>query len=331
MAKRQPWSPLLCGYPDSVKINALSEGAEVMYTRLIARCDDGANFDGSPVQLLCKLFARRFEAGQIDVTEAGRRRAELVAVGLAAVYEVDGVAYLHLIDCHKATRKDVKGDFRYPPYPASVNDAATPTEPPRPALGPTPSRTRDDSGPLEENRTEENRPPLPPQGAGGGFERFWGLYPRKTGKPAAQNAWDTLGVTNDLIERICSAVKARRSGEQWRREQGRYIPKPANWLRDQGWLDGAATVQSSSPHACATCGGPATATVNSVWYCPRCNPLQPLCACGEWAVKWDRKTNQRYCMTCWNAKHNINAPIDAGGATALSAVAGGSSAGSAVT
>jgi len=161
--KRQPWRPLLCSLPDSRKVNQLSFEAETMYTRLLARADDGGNYDAEPILLVSGLFARRVKAGQIDVSDAARMRDELVTVGLACLYEADGEMYLHLNAAFRILRKDVKRDIRFPTFAQDLVVAGLPEHGPDPGRtraergpddGPPPARTRAPRG--EEKRKEEN-------------------------------------------------------------------------------------------------------------------------------------------------------------------------------
>jgi hypothetical protein len=78
MAKREPWNPLLKSYPESEKINSCSMDAETMYTRLIAKSDDNANFYGDPALMASYLFGHRLANGTITVTKTKRMRDELV-------------------------------------------------------------------------------------------------------------------------------------------------------------------------------------------------------------------------------------------------------------
>lgn len=116
--RREPWTPLLCSYPDSVKINRLSFEAETLYTRLLAQSDDRGNYDGDPVLIAAGVFRRRFRAGQVDVEKVRRWRDELVAVGLARLYEQDSETYIHLVGVKKFLRTGRKRDYRYPECPA---------------------------------------------------------------------------------------------------------------------------------------------------------------------------------------------------------------------
>ncbi len=63
----------------------------------------------------------------------------------------------------------------------------------------------------------------------GAFEAFWELYPRKVGRYDARRAWNShVRNANKVMERL----RAWMDSENWAREGGRFIPKPAAFLRD---------------------------------------------------------------------------------------------------
>jgi len=114
--RNESYVPLLCNYPDSEKINKVSEGAEAMFCRLLAKCDDEGNYYGSPKRLLCKLFTLRYENGTMTDAKALRYRNELETVALVTRYEAVGVEYLHVNDCKKSLRKDVSKKVFFPEF-----------------------------------------------------------------------------------------------------------------------------------------------------------------------------------------------------------------------
>ena len=144
--KRDPWVPLRLSLPFSEKINGVSIGAEMLYVRLLAQCDDGSNYWGSSKQILALLCSLRWENGQVQEGEIRAWRDELVGVGLAEIYEVAGREYLHLIAVKKILRNDVLRDERFP---------QSPTEPGLPDGGPDAGRAGAGSGPSEEEEEEE--------------------------------------------------------------------------------------------------------------------------------------------------------------------------------
>ena len=58
---------------------------------------------------------------------------------------------------------------------------------------------------------------------------------KKTGKQYALKAWNKIKPTAELHERIMQAVDAQKRSDQWRRENGRYIPNPSTWLNGGYW------------------------------------------------------------------------------------------------
>ena len=128
MAKREPWNPLLCSYPESDKVNQISIGAETLFTRLIAKSDDQGNYDGDPMLILCGLYAKRFKAGKIRLQDVKRYRSELIEVGLVKLYNVNGSEYLHIVNCKKHLRSDIKADLRFPSFVDTQTDTESGTD-----------------------------------------------------------------------------------------------------------------------------------------------------------------------------------------------------------
>lgn len=144
--KREYWNPLLMTYPDSRKVNAVSIGAETLYTRLLAMADDNANIEGSVTLLVCKLFAKRLENKQITFEDIQRWREELINIKLLELYTVDGKEYLHIVNCKKCKRKDLsdyvtcpdisesdqKSQSPKPKHKTSQNPSRKPKQKPKP-------------------------------------------------------------------------------------------------------------------------------------------------------------------------------------------------------
>ena len=70
-----------------------------------------------------------------------------------------------------------------------------------------------------------------------GFDLFWSTFPRKIGKGAAELAWKKLKPDATLQARIIQSVKAQCKSEQWRRDQGQFIPHASTWLNGKRWED----------------------------------------------------------------------------------------------
>ena len=77
------------------------------------------------------------------------------------------------------------------------------------------------------------------------FAEFWASYPRKVGKYAVQVKWVKLGC-DAFADRILASVQQQKRGEQWRKDNGRFIPNPETWLNQGRWDDEVAASGSFS-------------------------------------------------------------------------------------
>lgn len=69
---------------------------------------------------------------------------------------------------------------------------------------------------------------------GSAFDAFWAEYPRKVGKGNAARLWADLPVSPDVVMAGLARCKASAA---WSKDGGQYVPKPSNWLTDEGWHD----------------------------------------------------------------------------------------------
>jgi hypothetical protein len=91
-------------------------------------------------------------------------------------------------------------------------------------------------------------PSLPHSGANAGangkgrFEKFWNVYPKKKSKGDAEKAFRAINPDEQLVETIVSTIERAKKSEDWTKEQGKFIPYPATWLRAKGWMDSETEV-----------------------------------------------------------------------------------------
>lgn len=69
------------------------------------------------------------------------------------------------------------------------------------------------------------------------FETFWSAYPRKIGKQLARQAWNNQTAARPPLAVILEAVKNACESQQWRKDDGQYIPHPSTWLHQERWTD----------------------------------------------------------------------------------------------
>ena len=140
--KSRNWVAVLNTLHQSDKLNRVSEGAELLYRRLLEVVDNGGNYFADPHLLLGYVFAHRMSRG-LTPKDMLDRTQELVGVGLVDVY-ADG-KLLHISRYYTRLRSDRHGaDIRFDPFPG-------PTDP-TPDSDRTPPGVRPDS-----NRRPQNR------------------------------------------------------------------------------------------------------------------------------------------------------------------------------
>lgn len=68
------------------------------------------------------------------------------------------------------------------------------------------------------------------------FDRFWACYPRREARKDALKAWSHLNPSPTLVSTILQHVLLRSKTKQWRDDK-RFIPLPATFLRGERWED----------------------------------------------------------------------------------------------
>lgn len=84
--------------------------------------------------------------------------------------------------------------------------------------------------PREEKRREEER-------LGIAFAQFWVSYPRKEKKVAAEKAFAKINPDDALLSRMLSALSLAKQTEQWRKDDGAFVPHASSWLNGRRWED----------------------------------------------------------------------------------------------
>ena len=71
------------------------------------------------------------------------------------------------------------------------------------------------------------------------FETFWQAYPghRRKEKAEARKAWGQVAAGNGFLARVLEALARQKRDSDWTRDEGRYVPYPAKWLRRKRWED----------------------------------------------------------------------------------------------
>jgi hypothetical protein len=162
------------------KINAVTEGAETMFFRLLAKTDDFGRYFGDPVLLKGKIYPRRPE---LTVQDIASRMVELVTAKLLFFYEADDDFFIQFrgFEKRQSFRKDVKRKARFPEPPSrwgvdasvelvtnTLRDGTDSDEPERDREDSSPSRIRSDTFREGKEREGKERKEKTSEGGGGG-------------------------------------------------------------------------------------------------------------------------------------------------------------------
>lgn len=77
------------------------------------------------------------------------------------------------------------------------------------------------------------------------FEEFYKYYPKKLGKAAAEKAWNKLKVEDDLFKTIISSLEKQKQSDNWKKDNGQFIPFPATWLNGKRWEDEDCVIEKN--------------------------------------------------------------------------------------
>lgn len=79
------------------------------------------------------------------------------------------------------------------------------------------------------------------------FDKFWQAYPKKVSKKQAQKSWKKINPSLELFEKILKALEMVKQTEQWKKDNGKYVPYPATWLNQERWNDEINMMQYNKP------------------------------------------------------------------------------------
>ncbi|MFA5089387.1 MAG: hypothetical protein WC552_10185 [Candidatus Omnitrophota bacterium] len=222
----------------SERMARLSWAEEVFYRRLMSVVDDFGRYDGRPaiIRAACYPLALN-KATEADI---GKWILATVEAGLVSVYSVDGREYIQLLNFRQQTRAK-RSKFPAPPEEKTADAQQAHSI----RIADT-TRMRSDT----DTDTDTN-PPIVPTGDGGErpkgdgysekFIEFWEMYPKKVGKKTAWRAWKKIGglenIHSELVARIFESVYKHKKTEQWRKNNGQFIPHPATFLNQARWED----------------------------------------------------------------------------------------------
>lgn len=100
----------------------------------------------------------------------------------------------------------------------------------------TPIRKFDkDSITSKSNTTSINTNPIVPLEKEQQFNEFWEVYPRKTNKKKAMTAYNKI--SKDTHNFIINDLQKRINTDEWKKENGKYIPYATTYINGERWND----------------------------------------------------------------------------------------------
>lgn len=69
------------------------------------------------------------------------------------------------------------------------------------------------------------------------FDYWWSIYPKKIGKEKCLNWFKTHKPDRELAKKMCDATEKWKQSDQWKDQEGKFIPNPYTWLNRGGWND----------------------------------------------------------------------------------------------
>ena len=74
------------------------------------------------------------------------------------------------------------------------------------------------------------------------FELFWKVYPKKRDKGNTEKWFEKNRPSEELVSLMIKQVKRFKDTEDWKKENGQFIPYPTTWLNGKMWEDEFETI-----------------------------------------------------------------------------------------
>lgn len=216
----------------SESLSEVSAEAERLFWRLVVKADDFGLYHGNPKILASMCFPLKPPKEKT----LSNWLNELVRAGMVGMYMDDGKRYLKLLSWEKHQQQRAKKSKF--PLPQEFDGICLQVNGNQ-MLADVPVNVNG-NGNENDKRETKTGTRTRPNGAAEipvAFDRFWGIYPRKTNKQDALKAWKQLSPDDALVEQIIAGVERWKRCEQWTRDDGKFICYPATFLRGRRWED----------------------------------------------------------------------------------------------
>lgn len=90
---------------------------------------------------------------------------------------------------------------------------------------------------VKENNTSINNTSITKENIKERFDKFWNAYPKKKSKGVVEKWFTKNKPSEELVNEMIDKINLLKTTEQWKKNNGQYIPYPSTWLNAKGWED----------------------------------------------------------------------------------------------
>lgn len=211
---------------NSEKVNAMTDFQFRLWISLITYVDDYGRGDARPAIIKGNCFPLRERLTTKDIENA---LMGLAGIGCVVLYTVDGRPYLCFPNWERhQTIRNKRSKF---PAPDECDLQSIESNCNQAYANVSVIQTKPNQSETETETEARAR----------AFDEFWRAYPKKVGKEAARKAYAKVKVPNEVL---LYAIALQKNSQQWKKDNGQYIPNPATWLNQGRWED---EVQDQAP------------------------------------------------------------------------------------
>lgn len=90
---------------------------------------------------------------------------------------------------------------------------------------------------VKENNTSINNTSITKENIKERFDKFWNAYPKRVSKGNAEKWFEKNKPDEELVNLMIKKIELLKNTDQWKSNNGQFIPYPTTWLNAKGWED----------------------------------------------------------------------------------------------
>jgi phage replication O-like protein O len=79
------------------------------------------------------------------------------------------------------------------------------------------------------------------------FQAFYGAFPKKKARAAAEKAWAKVNPSPELFKTIMASLEEQKQSADWLKNNGQFIPFGSTWLNGRRWEDDVSKSNLETP------------------------------------------------------------------------------------